>query len=125
MADSGFVTSGVGDTTTGGGAAIIAAGTAGGVTVPSGLTSIDGISLVGVATAAVTVQGVTVGSGNVYAGTWVGGVDCATVTLVVLGTVCECVRDRATRLTCAGGNPKLYSTISSSKRFLLIERDEL
>lgn len=29
------------------------------------------------------------------------------------------------RLNCAGGVPKLYSTISSSNRFRFIERDEL
>lgn len=125
LADTGFGTSGVGGTTVGGDAATTAIGTAGGVTTPIGLASVDGISMVGDATAVVTVEVVTVGSGNVYDGVWVGGVVCAKVTMVVLATVCECVRDRTPRLTCAGGKPKLYSTISSSKRFRLIERDEL
>lgn len=41
-------------------------------------------------------------------------------------SVCDWVRARLpSRLTWAGGRPRLYSTISSSKRLRLIERDEL
>lgn len=124
--DTGFGNSGVGGTATDGiVVAIIAVGIVGDVFMPRTLTSTDGISLVGEETAGVMAEVVATGSGNVYAGVCVGGVGCAEVRLVLLATVCEYVRVRTTRLTCAGGKPKLYSTISSSKRFRLIERDEL
>lgn len=127
LADTGFVGVSIGGaSTTIGVGETIAAGIVGDVLVTSTLASIAGISLMGEATAAVTVEVIVAGSGNVYTGDGIGGVGCVVVTLVVvLGTVCENVRDRTTRLTCAGGKPKLYSTISSSKRFRLIERDEL
>lgn len=120
MADTGFVSSGVG-----GVAAIGIVGIAGDILVPTNLASIDGISLIGDVTTAGTVDTIAAGSENVYVGDCIGSVVCTVVTPVVLATVCECVRDRTTRFICAGGKPKLYSTISSSKRFRLIERDEL
>lgn len=126
LADTGFVgVSSGGASMTIGVGVTIAAGIGSDVFVTSTLASIVGISLMGEVTAAVTVEVVVAGSGNVYTGDCIGGVGCVMVTLVVLGAVCEYVRDRTTRLTCAGGKPKLYSTISSSKRFRLIERDEL
>lgn len=59
-----------------------------------------------------------------YTGEWTVGCGCGVLGELVT-MVCDCVRERPIRLTCAGGKPKLYSTISSSKRLRLIERDEL